>query len=82
MCVFTDVSPVPEVVTTTSPTPKTIPRAQVAPMLRSKTKEELVPPAAKPAESEYVIPDVQCPDVKCPDVNNQKPGEDICFNNN
>ena len=51
-------------------------------MLRSKTKEELVPPAAKPAESEYVIPDVQCPDVKCPDVNNQKPGEDICFNNN
>lgn len=53
----TDVSPAPKCISLTSPTPKTVPQAQVAPMLRSQTKEELLPPPTKPVEGEYVVPD-------------------------
>ncbi|XP_034400148.1 signal-transducing adaptor protein 1-like [Cyclopterus lumpus] len=56
-----DMTPTPKYVSMTSPTSKTVPRAQVAPMLRSQTKEELLPP--KQEESEYVVPEDQCPDV-------------------
>ncbi|XP_051275098.1 signal-transducing adaptor protein 1-like [Dicentrarchus labrax] len=52
-----DASPAPKCISITSPTPKTVPKAQVAPMLRSKTKDELLPPPTKPEESEYVVPD-------------------------
>nr|XP_020447209.1 signal-transducing adaptor protein 1-like [Monopterus albus] len=38
-----------------SPTP--LPKAQVAPMLRSQPKEVFLPPLAKPEEGEYVDPD-------------------------
>ncbi|XP_070818287.1 signal-transducing adaptor protein 1-like [Chaetodon trifascialis] len=46
----------------TSPTPKTIPRAQVAPMLRSKTKKVPVLRPQKPVDSEYVVPYDDSPD--------------------
>ncbi|XP_070770022.1 signal-transducing adaptor protein 1-like [Enoplosus armatus] len=52
-----DVSPAPKCISINSPAPKTVPKAQVAPMLRSQTKEELLPPPAKPEEGEYVVPD-------------------------
>ncbi|XP_068447392.1 signal-transducing adaptor protein 1-like [Clinocottus analis] len=58
-----DVSPAPKHVNMTLPTPKTVPKAQVAPMLRSQTKEEPLPPQTKSVESEYVFPDDQHPDV-------------------
>ncbi|XP_073343757.1 signal-transducing adaptor protein 1-like [Pagrus major] len=56
-----DVSPAP--VNTSLKTPKTkiVPKAQVAPMLRSNTKEEL-PPPDKAAGGEYAIPDDHIPD--------------------
>ncbi|XP_032383106.1 signal-transducing adaptor protein 1 [Etheostoma spectabile] len=56
-----DVSPAPKCVSITSPTPKTIPKAQVAPMLRSQNKVELLQPPTK-EEGEYVIPDDPSPD--------------------
>ncbi|XP_070693166.1 signal-transducing adaptor protein 1-like isoform X2 [Pempheris klunzingeri] len=56
-----DVPPAPKCISITSPTPKTIPKAQVAPMLRSQTKEELLPPPAKPVEGEYLCPDDDSP---------------------
>lgn len=50
--------PAPKCVSITSPTtPKTILKAQVAPMLRSQTKEEHPPPSPEPEEGEYVVPD-------------------------
>ncbi|XP_049442724.1 signal-transducing adaptor protein 1-like isoform X2 [Epinephelus fuscoguttatus] len=52
-----EVSPAPKCISITSPIPKTVPKAQVAPMLRSQTKAELPPPSAKPVGGEYVIPD-------------------------
>ncbi|XP_040903627.1 signal-transducing adaptor protein 1-like [Toxotes jaculatrix] len=52
-----EVSPVPKCISITSPEPKTLPKAQVAPMLRSETQEELQPPPAKPEDGEYVVPD-------------------------
>lgn len=56
-----EVSPAPECVSIASPTPKTVPQAQVAPMLRSQTKAELPRPPANP-EGEYVVPNDQCAD--------------------
>ncbi|XP_068570992.1 signal-transducing adaptor protein 1-like isoform X2 [Cebidichthys violaceus] len=58
-----DVSPAPKCISITSPTPKIVPKAQVAPMLRSQTKEELLPPPTKQKEDEYLLPEDQCPDV-------------------
>ncbi|KAL7396025.1 hypothetical protein ABVT39_027366 [Epinephelus coioides] len=52
-----EVSPAPKCISITSPTPKTVPKAQVAPMLRSQTKAELPPPSAEPVGGEYVVPD-------------------------
>ncbi|XP_076594639.1 signal-transducing adaptor protein 1-like isoform X2 [Chaetodon auriga] len=40
----------------TLPTPKTIPKAQVAPMLQSKTKEAPALPPKEPVGGEYVVP--------------------------
>ncbi|XP_041846669.1 signal-transducing adaptor protein 1-like [Melanotaenia boesemani] len=54
-----EVSPPPKCISINSS--KAVPKAQVAPILRSKTKEQLLPPTPKPVESEYVIPD-ECPD--------------------
>ncbi|TDH07591.1 hypothetical protein EPR50_G00107540 [Perca flavescens] len=54
-------SSAPKCVSITSPTPKTVPKAQVAPMLRSQNKDELLLPPTK-EDGEYVIPDDQCPD--------------------
>ncbi|XP_041799825.1 signal-transducing adaptor protein 1-like [Chelmon rostratus] len=45
-----------------SPAPKTVPKAQVAPTLRSKTKEVPLPPPSRPVDSEYVVPDEDRPD--------------------
>ncbi|XP_042349413.1 signal-transducing adaptor protein 1-like isoform X2 [Plectropomus leopardus] len=59
-----DVSPAPKSVNITSPTPKTIPKAQVAPMPRSESKAEHLPPSEDPVEGEYVIPDDQCHNLK------------------
>ncbi|XP_034739869.1 signal-transducing adaptor protein 1-like [Etheostoma cragini] len=56
-----DVSPAPKCVSITSPTPKTVPKAQVAPMLRSENKAELLLPPTK-EEAEYVIPNDHSPD--------------------
>ncbi|XP_022616089.1 signal-transducing adaptor protein 1 isoform X2 [Seriola dumerili] len=55
-------SPAPKNISITSPALKTVPKAQVAPMLRSQTKEESLPPPTKPAEGEYVVPDDHRPD--------------------
>lgn len=57
-----EVSPAPKCVSITSPTPKKVPKAEVAPMLRSQTKAELPPPPTDPVGGEYVIPDDHCPD--------------------
>ncbi|XP_044061212.1 signal-transducing adaptor protein 1-like isoform X2 [Siniperca chuatsi] len=61
-----DVSPAPKCIsitsTFTSPASKTVPKAKVAPMLRSQTKEEPLPPPTKPVEGEYVVPDDHSPD--------------------
>ncbi|XP_074504831.1 signal-transducing adaptor protein 1-like [Sebastes fasciatus] len=54
-----ELSAAPKCVSIASPTPKTVPQAEVAPMKRSKTKAELLPPPANP-EGEYVVPDDQC----------------------
>ncbi|XP_018524409.1 signal-transducing adaptor protein 1 [Lates calcarifer] len=52
-----EVTPAPKCVSITSPATKTVPKAQVAPMQRLPTKEELPPPPTKPVEGEYVVPD-------------------------
>ncbi|XP_071313136.1 signal-transducing adaptor protein 1-like [Trachinotus anak] len=57
-----ELSPVPKSVSSASPQPKTVPKAQVAPMLRSQTKVELPPLPNKQVESEYVVPDDHKPD--------------------
>ncbi|XP_023137991.2 signal-transducing adaptor protein 1-like [Amphiprion ocellaris] len=51
-----EASPAPKCISITSPTPKQVPKAQVAPMIRSKTKEELQPPP-EPEDNDYVVPD-------------------------
>lgn len=50
-----EASPAPKCLDTTPRAPKPLPKAQVPPMLRSRTKEEILP--NKPDEGEYVIPD-------------------------
>ncbi|XP_026036182.1 signal-transducing adaptor protein 1-like [Astatotilapia calliptera] len=50
-----EASPAPKCLNTTARAPKPLPKAQVPPMLRSRTKEEILP--NKPDEGEYVIPD-------------------------
>ncbi|XP_044220054.1 signal-transducing adaptor protein 1-like isoform X1 [Thunnus albacares] len=57
-------SPAPKPVSVNSPSAKTLPKAQVAPMMRSQTKEELLPPPTTPEEGEYVVPEDQSPDYK------------------
>ncbi|XP_029368264.1 signal-transducing adaptor protein 1-like [Echeneis naucrates] len=52
----------PKSINISSPTLKTVPQAQVKPMLQSKVKEECLPPPAKPAENDYVVPDDQMAD--------------------
>ncbi|MEQ2235455.1 hypothetical protein ILYODFUR_002507 [Ilyodon furcidens] len=49
-----EVSPPPKCV---SVPPPIVPRAQVAPMQHSQTKDKLLPPLPKPDEGEYVMPD-------------------------
>ncbi|TMS17478.1 Signal-transducing adaptor protein 1 [Larimichthys crocea] len=56
-----DLSPPPKCISLTSPTPKTVPKAQVSPMLQSKTKEKPLPCPTKAVENEYVLPDEQKP---------------------
>ncbi|KAM6952376.1 signal-transducing adaptor protein 1-like isoform 2-T2 [Lycodopsis pacificus] len=58
-----NVSPAPKCISVTSTTPKIVPKAQVAPMLRSQNKAELLPPPTKQEEDEYLVPEDQCPDV-------------------
>ncbi|XP_075959508.1 signal-transducing adaptor protein 1-like [Anarhichas minor] len=58
-----DVSPAPKCISIASTTPKIVPKAQVAPMLHSQTKAELLPPPTKQQEDEYLVPEDQCPDV-------------------
>ncbi|KAM6999996.1 signal-transducing adaptor protein 1-like [Tautogolabrus adspersus] len=65
-----DVSHAPKCISITSTAPKEVPKAQVAPMQRSETKEELSPPPTKPEEGEYVLPDDSRPE-----HHNLKPGE-------
>ncbi|XP_017283797.1 signal-transducing adaptor protein 1-like isoform X2 [Kryptolebias marmoratus] len=56
-------SPVPpKCISVSSPPPIAPPRAQVLPMMRSKTREELYPPPEKADEGEYVVPDDHVPD--------------------
>nr|XP_015801384.2 signal-transducing adaptor protein 1 isoform X1 [Nothobranchius furzeri] len=50
-------SSAPECVSIPSPSSIAPPKAQVAPLLRSQTKEKLPPPPHKPDEGEYVVPD-------------------------
>ncbi|KAI3351703.1 hypothetical protein L3Q82_020544 [Scortum barcoo] len=57
-----DVSPAPQCINIGSAASKTVPKAQVAPMMRSQTKEELLPPATKQEEGEYVVLDDHIPD--------------------
>ncbi|XP_012727319.2 signal-transducing adaptor protein 1 [Fundulus heteroclitus] len=52
-------SPPPKCVSLPQPT---VPRAQVAPMQRSQTKDKDLPPLPKPDEGEYVIPEDHLPD--------------------
>ncbi|XP_038555010.1 signal-transducing adaptor protein 1-like isoform X1 [Micropterus salmoides] len=56
-----NVFPTPKCINITSAAPKTVPKAQVAPMPRSQTKEELLPPPTKTEETEYVVPDDHSP---------------------
>ncbi|KAI9538839.1 hypothetical protein NQZ68_008915 [Dissostichus eleginoides] len=59
-----DMSPVPKCVSISSAILKTVPKAQVAPMLRSETKEELPPPPTNQDEGDYVMPDDHDPKLK------------------
>ncbi|KAK5864756.1 hypothetical protein PBY51_015971 [Eleginops maclovinus] len=52
-----DMSPISKCVNISSPILKTIPKAQVAPMLRSEAKRELQSPPTNQDEGEYVFPD-------------------------
>ncbi|XP_029298043.1 signal-transducing adaptor protein 1-like [Cottoperca gobio] len=52
-----DMSPAPKCISITSPTLKTVPKAQVAPMLHSQAEEKLLPTTTNPEDSEYVDPD-------------------------
>ncbi|XP_053284009.1 signal-transducing adaptor protein 1 [Pleuronectes platessa] len=54
--------PAPNCISITSPTPKTIPKAQVAPMLCPQIQKELEFLLSKPAEDEYVVPEDHTPD--------------------
>ncbi|KAL6117596.1 stap1 [Pungitius sinensis] len=58
-----DPSGAPKYISITPPVAKIIPKAQVAPMLRSQTREELPPLPPPKQEDEYVLPEDQCPDV-------------------
>ncbi|XP_072252523.1 signal-transducing adaptor protein 1-like [Leuresthes tenuis] len=53
-----DVSPPPSCISLPSPTPKDVPKAQVAPMKRQSTNEHLPPPE----ENEYLVPEDEIPD--------------------
>ncbi|XP_022045295.1 signal-transducing adaptor protein 1-like [Acanthochromis polyacanthus] len=52
-----EVSSAPKRISITSSTPKQVPKAQVAPMMRSKTKEVLQPPPDKHEDNDYAVPD-------------------------
>ncbi|XP_010784775.1 signal-transducing adaptor protein 1 isoform X2 [Notothenia coriiceps] len=52
-----DMSPVPKCVGISSAILKTVPKAKVAPMLHSQTKEELPPPPTNQDGGDYVMPD-------------------------
>ncbi|KAF3838477.1 hypothetical protein F7725_010245 [Dissostichus mawsoni] len=54
----------PKCVSISSAILKTVPKAQVAPMLRSETKEELPPPPTNQDEGDYVMPDDHDPKLK------------------
>lgn len=56
-----DVSPAPVNISLNTPIAKTVPKAQVAPMLRSNTKEER-PLPDEPVDGEYINPDDHIPD--------------------
>ncbi|KAK2849070.1 hypothetical protein Q5P01_008904 [Channa striata] len=57
-----EVSATPKCIDITSRPPKTVPKALVAPMLWSQTKEELLPAPPEPEGGEYVMPDDDQPD--------------------
>ncbi|XP_034454157.1 signal-transducing adaptor protein 1-like [Hippoglossus hippoglossus] len=57
-----ELPPAPNCISITSPTPKTVPKAQVAPMLHPQIQKELQLPPTKPAEDEYVVPEDDTPD--------------------
>ncbi|XP_020501472.1 signal-transducing adaptor protein 1 [Labrus bergylta] len=57
-----DVSYAPKCISTTSTHPKEVPKAQVAPMQRSETKEEFSPRQSEPEEGDYMVPDDSRPD--------------------
>ncbi|KAM3612591.1 uncharacterized protein V6R79_010683 [Siganus canaliculatus] len=61
-----EVSPGPKTTCSTppaaEPSPKTLPRARVAPLPRSQTKAESLPQQADPADDEYVVPDAHTPE--------------------
>lgn len=52
-----DMSSPPKSFDITSRAPKTVPKAQVAPMKRPESKVKVHPPQAKPEENDYVIPE-------------------------
>ncbi|XP_029917508.1 signal-transducing adaptor protein 1-like [Myripristis murdjan] len=53
-----EVPPLPKCVTIPSKAPKTVPWAQVSPMVQSQEKE-LLPPVMKAAENNYLVPDAE-----------------------
>ncbi|XP_019941825.2 signal-transducing adaptor protein 1 [Paralichthys olivaceus] len=57
-----EVSPAPNCISITSPPSNTVPKAQVAPMLRPQPQEKLELPPTKPAEDEYLVPEDDKPD--------------------
>lgn len=63
-------SPAPVNISLNTPIAKTVPKAQVAPMLRSNTKEER-PLPDEPVDGEYINPDDHIPD-----HHKKKQGED------
>lgn len=50
-------SPAPKSMSGPLPGSKTVPKAEVAPLLRAQPKEEPEPPAAEAEENDYVVPD-------------------------
>ncbi|XP_060935487.1 signal-transducing adaptor protein 1-like isoform X2 [Limanda limanda] len=52
-----EVPPAPKCISITSPKPKTVPKAEVAPMLRPQIQKERKLFLIKPEENEYVVPE-------------------------